>query len=564
MAININRESAVVNISQPKKQLIVKTRLVTINLHDGGRRGLQGEQGEQGLPGANGTNGVDGVDGATGAEGPQGLPGAQGIPGLDGQDGATGATGLPGADGADGADGAPGQGVPIGGTIGQHLAKIDSTDFNTEWADPIDISGKQDTLVSGTNIKTINSTSILGSGDIVVAAGSDPLKEDVANKSTTTTLGTSDTLYPSQKAVKTYVDTTAGAYLPLAGGTITGDVTLSGTATDFIHTNEFDVYPKNQTTYGFRMDVLSNIPTLSATGASTIAIADSIDVTGNIRPTTDSTYTLGTSSAYWSSTYTDRLYLNSTAYLDGSTAGVAKLTGNFDIPVSSATDGQITQGGATLIHTYNGAGSTDAKNLFFGYNAGGFSSYSSGPNYEGSGNLGFGTNSLSSVTTGFRNTAVGVNTGLSLTTGQSNLFFGTKAGQAVTTGSSNCFIGRDAGVLVTTTSSNTAVGNFALGKAGVSTTVAIGTSAGANNTGSGSVFIGYQAGFSETGSNKLYIANSNTSTPLIGGDFSAKTITTPASIEITDTTKGVILKDSSGGRWRVTVDTSGALLTTSI
>ena len=37
---------------------------------------------------------------------------------------------------------------------------------------------KQDTLVSGTNIKTINGTSILGSGNIAVAAGSDPLKVD--------------------------------------------------------------------------------------------------------------------------------------------------------------------------------------------------------------------------------------------------------------------------------------------------------------------------------------------------------------------------------------------------
>lgn len=31
-----------------------------------------------------------------------------------------------------------------------------------------DISGKQDTLVSGTNIKTINGTSVLGSGDIEI------------------------------------------------------------------------------------------------------------------------------------------------------------------------------------------------------------------------------------------------------------------------------------------------------------------------------------------------------------------------------------------------------------
>jgi len=35
-------------------------------------------------------------------------------------------------------------------------------------------SGKQDTLVSGTNIKTINSTSLLGSGDITISGGGTP------------------------------------------------------------------------------------------------------------------------------------------------------------------------------------------------------------------------------------------------------------------------------------------------------------------------------------------------------------------------------------------------------
>lgn len=37
-----------------------------------------------------------------------------------------------------------------------------------------DISGKQDKLTSGTNIKTINGESILGSGDIVISGGVDP------------------------------------------------------------------------------------------------------------------------------------------------------------------------------------------------------------------------------------------------------------------------------------------------------------------------------------------------------------------------------------------------------
>ena len=53
-------------------------------------------------------------------------------------------------------------------------------------------------------------------------------KEDVSNKSTNTNLGTSDTLYPSQKAVKTYVDTavSSGAAVPtLQQVTTSGSVT---------------------------------------------------------------------------------------------------------------------------------------------------------------------------------------------------------------------------------------------------------------------------------------------------------------------------------------------------
>lgn len=42
---------------------------------------------------------------------------------------------LIGADGTNGTDGADGQGVPVGGTAGQVLKKIDATDYNTEWAD---------------------------------------------------------------------------------------------------------------------------------------------------------------------------------------------------------------------------------------------------------------------------------------------------------------------------------------------------------------------------------------------------------------------------------------------
>jgi len=51
---------------------------------------------------------------------------------------------------------------------------------------------------------------------------------------------------------------------------------------------------------------------------------------------------------------------------------------------------------------------------------------------------------------------------------------------------------------------------------------ALGWRAGRNNiNGSANVFLGYEAGTNETGSNKLYISNTNTSTPLIAGDFDA-------------------------------------------
>jgi hypothetical protein len=43
----------------------------------------------------------------------------------------------------------------------------------TSWA-AIAPSTKQDTLVSGTNIKTVNGTSVLGSGDITISAGANP------------------------------------------------------------------------------------------------------------------------------------------------------------------------------------------------------------------------------------------------------------------------------------------------------------------------------------------------------------------------------------------------------
>ena len=65
-----------------------------------------------------------GATGDTGSTGPQGDPGP------------TGSTGGTGATGATGSTGATGAGVATGGTVGQVLTKVDSTDYNTTWATP--------------------------------------------------------------------------------------------------------------------------------------------------------------------------------------------------------------------------------------------------------------------------------------------------------------------------------------------------------------------------------------------------------------------------------------------
>jgi hypothetical protein len=103
------------------------------------------------------------------------------------------------------------------------------------------------------------------------------------------------------------------------------------------------------------------------------------------------------------------------------------------------------------------------------------------------GNTAVGSHALFSSVTGYLNTAIGMSAMVQKTTGYSNTAVGSQVLENNTTGSFNTAIGVDAGIN--------------------------------NVTGDGNVFIGFGAGSNELGSNKLYIDNSNTSTPLIHGDF---------------------------------------------
>jgi len=122
---------------------------------------------------------------------------------------------------------------------------------------------------------------------------------------------------------------------------------------------------------------------------------------------------------------------------------------------------------------------------------------------------------------GDSNVFIGYASGKANTTGNNNSFLGYQAGYSNTEGYDNIFLGKGAGYSNTTGHHNTFVGKSS-GYSNISglynTFIGIGTGF-YNTTGSGNVFLGYLAGYNETGSNKLYIDNSNTSSPLIYGDF---------------------------------------------
>jgi hypothetical protein len=80
---------------------------------------------------------VPGPQGEQGIQGPTGFTGLTGPAGPQGIKGDTGDTGTQGIQGETGATGATGPGVATGGSAGQVLTKINSTNYNTQWTTPL-------------------------------------------------------------------------------------------------------------------------------------------------------------------------------------------------------------------------------------------------------------------------------------------------------------------------------------------------------------------------------------------------------------------------------------------
>lgn len=105
---------------------------------------------------------------------------------------------------------------------------------------------------------------------------------------------------------------------------------------------------------------------------------------------------------------------------------------------------------------------------------------------------------------GLYNSFVGYQAGASNRSGSYNLFLGYRTGMKSEKGSRNVLIGGETGYSMINGNNNTFLGY----------------QAGFSNTGSGNVFLGHRAGYQNLAdSNKLYIDNSDTTQPLIKGDF---------------------------------------------
>jgi len=183
-------------------------------------------------------------------------------------------------------------------------------------------------------------------------------------------------------------------------------------------------------------------------------------------------------------------------------------------------------------------------------------------------NVGVGKNSLFNNTSGNHNTAIGSYSQYYNMIGDSNTSVGYQALIDNTSGEGNVAIGTVALASNTTGNSNVAMGNSSLnrnstGKLNVACgsdalrlntegnyNVAIGEHAGFSSLGDNNIFIGPYAGYYETGSHKLYIENSNSTTPLIGGNFSTDEVTINGTLAVVDGTQGVdkVLTSDANGK----------------
>lgn len=345
---------------------------------------------------------------------------------------------------------------------------------------------------------------------------------------------------------------------------------------------------KNNTSLGFRsafnMQGYSNV-VIGADAMGKSAVSYSVNNTVAVGDSV--LFNIATGANYNTGLGSKTLY-NNTSGWSNTAIGVRAMYGN-----TTGTN-NVAVGDSAL---YNSTGSYGqvaiGSKALFGNTTGGVNtavgSFSLESNTTGNQNNAFGYQALNANTTGSYNVAMGVNALLSSTTASGNTALGAGAMFSNTTGSENVALGRFSLFDNTTGSDNVAIGDEALqnnvsgheniamgdsaafntnatGNMGLgirslfsnvsgTTNTMIGYEAGYAALGSGNVMLGFQAGRAETGSNKLYIDNSNTTMPLLYGDFTSNllringtlNINNDYSFPVADGTANQVLRTNGAG-----------------
>ncbi len=239
---------------------------------------------------------------------------------------------------------------------------------------------------------------------------------------------------------------------------------------------------------------------MNTSGSSNVFIGNN---SGSLNTTGYSNVFIGDQSGYSNTTGYSNLFM-------GPSSGYSNTTGNYNVFMGDNSGFSNATGiGNIFMGWKSGNKNVDGySNIFLGALSGenNIGNWSTG---EGCNNIFIGQGSGNQNTNGYSNIFIGYQSGLFNTSGKQNLFQGLQSGFHNTTGNYNTYLGHYSGYSNQAGTNNTYIGDFS----------------GFNNvTGSGNVFIGSAAGSSETGSNKLYIDNYGTSTPLIGGDFTANMV----------------------------------------
>jgi hypothetical protein len=208
----------------------------------------------------------------------------------------------------------------------------------------------------------------------------------------------------------------------------------------------------------------------------------------------------------------------------GENAGLANTTGSVNVAIGAESLKTATnRQGNTAIGYQSMMSSTGSFNTAIGR-----STLTSG---SGTNNIAIGLFAMQTNGTGSSNIAMGNSTLDSNTSGSDNVAIGNSCLTLNSTGSGNVAIGNTALNDIGVENDNVGIGNGALAVNGLlgvggDGNIAIGSSAGSATKGARNIYLGRSAGAlaATLDNDKLYIENTNSNTPLIGGDFATDKI----------------------------------------